>query len=84
MPVKTAHREKVGEGVSVEIATLGTALPEEIARCQELLIQYAFIGPAGNFGAAMIRAGIAAAHKAMMEGDTVAMLRAYQELKDWK
>ena len=62
-------------------STLGDALPREIERCQELLVAYAEIGPAGAFGAAMIRADIAAAHKAMMEGDCVAMIRAYEALK---
>ena len=62
-------------------STLGDALPREIKRCQELLVAYAEIGPAGAFGAAMIRADIAAAHKAMMEGDVVAMIRAYEALK---
>ncbi len=64
-----------------EAESLGTALPKEIERCQELLTQYAAIGPAGIFGATMIRADIAAAHKAMMEGDVVGMLRAYEALK---
>jgi hypothetical protein len=62
-------------------STLGDALPREIERCQELLVAYAEIGPAGAFGAAMIRRDIAAAHKAMMEGDCVAMIRAYEALK---
>ena len=61
--------------------TLGDALPKEIERCQELLIQYAAIGPVGNFGVLMIRRDIASALKAMSEGDTVGMLRAYEALK---
>lgn len=64
-----------------EMDTLGDALPREIKRCQELLIDYAAIGPAGNFGAAMIRMDIAAGIKAMAEGDPVAMIRAYEALK---
>ncbi len=67
--------------MSTQIETLGTALPKEIERCQELLNDYAAIGPAGTFGAAMIQMEIAAAHKAMMEGDCVAMIRAYEKLK---
>lgn len=62
-------------------STLADALPQEIERCQQLLTQYAAIGPVGNFGAMMIRRDIAAAHKAMMEGDVVAMLRAHEALK---
>lgn len=61
--------------------TLGEELPKEIERCQELLILYDKIGPAGEFGAAMIRADIVAAHKAMMEGDPVGMLRCWESLK---
>lgn len=66
-----------------ETETLGTALPKEIERCQDLLGQYAAIGPAGAFGYAMIKNDIAAAHEAMMEGDVVGMLRAYEALKNW-
>lgn len=67
-----------------DAATLADALPKEIERCQELLMQYAAIGPVGTFGATMIRREIDAAHKAMMEGDVVAMIRAYEALKGCK
>ena len=66
---------------AADCSTIGDALPREIERCQELLVAYAEIGPAGAFGAAMIRRDIAAAHKAIMEGDVVAMIRAYEALK---
>lgn len=62
-------------------STLADALPKEIERCQRLLEDYAAIGPVGNFGAMMIRRDIASAHKAMIEGDVVAMIRAYEALK---
>ena len=61
--------------------TLGDQLPREIERCQELLIQYAEIGPAGSFATAMIKRQIASAHKAMVEGDLVDMLHAYNALR---
>jgi hypothetical protein len=64
--------------------TLGDSLPKEIERCQEVLGRYLAIGPAGTIGAMLIRADIAAAHKAMMEGDVVAMLGAYNALKGIK
>jgi hypothetical protein len=67
---------------SNEYKTLGDALPKEIERCQKLLLDYAEIGPAANFGAMMIRADIAAAHKAMINGDIVAMMLAYNALKE--
>jgi len=70
--------------MNTETETLADALPKEIERCQELLTAYAEIGPVGNFGAAMIRADIAAAHKAMMAGDVVAMLRSLETLKGCK
>jgi len=66
----------------MESTTLGDMLPKEIERCQELLVTYASIGPAGAIGAMFIRQDIAAAHKAMMEGDVVAMLQAYEKLKN--
>ena len=65
----------------IDASSLAEALPREIERCQELLVAYAEIGPQGAFAAAMIRADIAAAHKAMISGDLVAMIRAYKELR---
>jgi len=62
--------------------TLADALPQEIQRCQKLLQVYKSIGPVGQFGYVMIQADINEAHKAMMEGDVVAMIRCYQKLKD--
>lgn len=64
--------------------TLGDALPKEIARVQEILGHYIAIGPGGAFGAAFIRADLAAATQAMIEGDVVAMLRAYETLGEIK
>lgn len=77
-------REQEEEERRTRAETLGTALPKEIERCQGLLHQYAAIGPAGTFGYVMIKREIAAARKAMMEGDCVAMIRAYQVLKACK
>ncbi len=62
-------------------STLGEILPKEIQRCQELLGVYKALGPVGAFGYSMIAADIVKAHKAMMEGDVAAMLRAYEKLK---
>lgn len=61
--------------------SLADALPQEIERCQELLVAYAEIGYAGSFGAVMIKRDISAAHKAMVSGDVVEMLRCYEALK---
>lgn len=67
-----------------DVLTLGTALPKEIARVQEILAEYIAIGPNGAFGAHFIRQDLAAASKAMIEGDIVEMLRAYNKLKGIK
>lgn len=69
----------------METLTLGDALPKELARVRdEILPWYLKIGPAGAFGAMMIRKDLDYAAKAMIEGDPVAMLRAYQSLKETK
>lgn len=65
-----------------ESTSLGHALPAEVKRCQKLLCVYKSLGPAGAFGAAMIQADIDAAMKAMIEQDTVEMIRCYQALKE--
>ncbi len=64
--------------------TLGDALPKEMARVREVLGHYKEIGPAGAFGAAMIEQDLRAADKAVMSGDVVAMLQAYETLKGIK
>lgn len=63
--------------------TLGDALPREMARVRdELIPAYQSIGPAGSFGLHMLRISLDNATKALASGDVVAMLRAYQELKE--
>lgn len=64
--------------------TLGTALPEEIQRCQELLTQYHAIGPSGALAAMMIESTISSAMKAMMAGDLPEMIATYQALKGYE
>lgn len=64
--------------------SLGTALPKEVARVRdEVLPEYLKIGAPGMFAAAMMRADLDAASKAMIEGDVVAMLRVYESLKGY-
>jgi hypothetical protein len=68
-----------------EVDTLGDALPREMARVRdEVMPAYQEIGPAGGFALMMMRRALDAAAKAMVEGDVVAMMRAYQALKDCK
>ena len=64
--------------------TLGDALPEEMARCRRLLGVYKEIGPVGAFAHAMIENDLKVADAAMVSGDLVAMIRAYEALKGCK
>ena len=64
--------------------TLADALPKEMARVREVLGHYKEIGPAGMFGAAFIEQDLRAADAAVMIGDVVAMLQAFESLKQIK
>lgn len=64
--------------------TLADALPKEMARVREVLGYYKEIGPAGMVGAAFIEQDLRAADAAVMSGDVVAMLRAFEALKQIK
>lgn len=66
------------------MATLGEAYPKEQARVRIVLGYYKEIGPAGAFGAAMIEDLLQRADKAAIEGDAVAMIRIFQEMKEVK
>ena len=67
--------------MSEQIESLGEALPKEMARVREVLGQYKALGPNGAFGAAFIELDLRAADQAVMSGDIVAMIRAYETLK---
>ena len=62
---------------------LAEGLIEQLNRNRELLAAYKEI-QTGAFGAAMIGADIAAGEKAQGNGDVVAMLRAFESLKNNK
>ena len=65
--------------------TLGDALPEEMARVRDRVSPvYLECGPGGAPAAALMRADLDAAARAMAEGDPVAMLAAYQSLCGWQ
>ncbi len=66
------------------MSTLGDELPKEMARVRDVLLPVYDSIPGGQFAAAMMRADLDRASKAMIEGDVVAMVRAYQSLKDWQ
>ena len=64
------------------VVTLGEALPAEMARVRdEVLPVYLSIGPSGLFAATWMRLALDKAAVAMIEGDVIAMMRAYEELK---
>ncbi len=63
-------------------SSIADALPVEIERVQELLPLYDQI-PTGVIAATMMRNSIKAAHRAMVEGDVIAMLRCYDDLKGY-
>ena len=67
-----------------ETESVGTALPKEQARCRKLLGIYKQIGPNGAFGALMIEHALRRADEAVISGDPVAILQAYQELKEFE
>jgi hypothetical protein len=62
--------------------SLAEALPREQARVREILGHYKEIGPAGMFGAAFFEADLREADQAVMSGDIVRMIRAYEKLKE--
>ena len=65
--------------------SLAEALPREMTRVRDVILpRYVAIGPRGQWAAAMMRADLDAAQKAMIEGDVVAMIRAYKALKGYE
>jgi hypothetical protein len=68
--------------MNTQVENLAEALPREMARARELLTRYQAIGPSGTFGTYVINAALSRAEKAACSHDTVAMLRAYTELKE--
>lgn len=64
--------------------TLGDALPQEMARVRKLKELYLSLpGGAGRPAAYMMELSLQAADRAVMGGDVVAMLRAYEDLKGY-
>lgn len=66
----------------MDTLTLGEALPKEQARVREILEHYKAIGPAGIFGATIIEVALSEADKAIISGDIVKMIGAYNELRE--
>ena len=66
------------------MTTLGDALPQECARVRKLKELYLSLpNAAGQIAAMLMEITLRKADQAMIEGDTVAMLRIYQDLKDF-
>lgn len=63
------------------MSSLGVALPEEIKRNVELVVEYARIGPNGRIGERLILNDINNALDAIAEQDVVKMLQCYEALK---
>jgi hypothetical protein len=64
------------------MTTLADELPKQMARVRDELLPVYDAIPQGMFAAAMIRADLARAEKAMAEGDTVEMIRVCKSLQE--
>ena len=64
--------------------SLGDRFPKEQARCREALKAYEEIGPAGAFGAMLIRLVLERADKAAISGDVAEMIAVFQEMVEVK
>jgi hypothetical protein len=74
----TKRRKKMG--------SLAEELPKEQARVREIIMQYRdpILKGAGNLAAAMMEQSLAAADRAIISGDVVAMIRCYEDLKGYE
>jgi hypothetical protein len=61
--------------------TLAAALPEEMARVRIVLGHYKELGQVGSIGAMFIEQDLRNADLAVMSGNVVEMLRAFEVLK---
>lgn len=64
--------------------TLGEALPEEMTRVRKLIELYLSIGPAGKPATILMNQSLDNAQRALAEGDVVAMIACYEDLKGYK
>jgi hypothetical protein len=65
--------------------SLGEALPKEQARVRKLILQYRdpMLCGAGNFAAMMMEKALKEADEAVISGDVVRMIQAYEDLKGY-
>lgn len=64
------------------MGNLAEGLLEEINRNINLVVIYSSVGAAGVFALSMIRQDINLALKAIIEGDVIAMMQAFEKLKN--
>lgn len=63
---------------------LGDALPREMARVRDEVIPIYDSVPMGHLAAGMMRQSLDLATKALAEGDVIAMLRVFEDLKGYE
>lgn len=68
----------------IAMTTLADEIQSELKRNRELLVQYKEIGPPGTFAFAMIEQQIADTKRAILEADTVQMIRCLESLQNSK
>lgn len=66
------------------VETLPAALERERERVRELMPLYRQIGPTGAFAVVSMKLALVRASAAVANGDVVAMLRSYEELKEFR
>ncbi|CAG9193958.1 conserved hypothetical protein [Paraburkholderia caribensis] len=69
--------------MKTQTVNLAEGLAAEIERVTTILGHYIEIGPAGSFGAMLIRASLKRAVDALASGDVVQMLTANADLKEY-
>lgn len=65
--------------------SLAEALPKEQARVRKLIVVYRdpLLNGAGELAARMMEMSLQAADRAIMSGDLLGMMQAYQDLKEY-
>jgi hypothetical protein len=67
-----------------QTTSLGEALPREMARVRgQVMPAYIEVGPPGAIALHFMRTSLDAAARAMAEGDVIAMLQCYEDLKGY-
>lgn len=67
-----------------QVDTIGDALPREMTRVRDKVLPAYLSIPEGIFAATMMRQSLDAAQRALAEGDVVAMLTCYEDLKGYE